>query len=171
MSFSVYQASAPVFVRALRAMPAWIDKAIAEGRDETAIMEARLAPDMRPFPAQIQMASDSAKGAIARLTGVEAPSMLDTEATLSELKERCAKTIAFIEGVDASAFDGAEDRQVELKFPNGMGYRFNGAEYLTGFAIPNFFFHVTAAYALLRAEGVAVGKPDYLMHLGQPTQL
>jgi hypothetical protein len=171
MSFSLYQASAPVFVRALSAMPAWIDKAMAEGRDEAAIMEARLAPDMRPFPAQIQMASDSAKGAIARLAGMEAPSMPDTEATLSELKARCARTIAFIEGVAPSAFDGAEDRTVELKFPNGMGYRFNGAEYLTGFAIPNFFFHVTAAYALLRAEGVAVGKPDFLMHLGQPTML
>lgn len=171
MSISLYEASAPVFVRGLRAIPAWMDKAVAEGRSEAAILEARLAPDMRPFPAQIQMASDTAKGAIARLTGLEAPVMADTEASFAELKDRCARTIAFIEGVDPAAFEGAAERMVEMKFPNGMGYRWNGCEYLTGFALPNFFFHVTMAYALLRGQGVNIGKPDFLMHLGPPTQL
>lgn len=123
---------------------------------------------MRPFPAQIQMASDSAKNAIARLAGVEAPAMADTEASFAELKDRCRRTIAFIEGVDRSAIDGAEDREVVLKFGKGMGYRFTGRDYLTNFALPNFFFHVTMAYALLRAERVTLGKADFLQHLGPP---
>ena len=170
MSFSIYDASAPVFTSAMTNVSAWLDKAQAEGHGESAILEARLAPDMRPFPAQIQMASDAAKNAIARLAGIEAPAMADTEASFAELKDRCRRTVAFIEGVDRSALDGAEDRDVVLKFPNGMGYSFKGREYLTGFALPNFFFHVTTAYALLRAQRVAIGKPDFLQHLGPPTQ-
>lgn len=168
MSFSIYEASAPVFSAALGSMQAWLDKALAEGKAEAALMEARLAPDMRPFPAQFQMASDTAKGCVARLTGTEAPSMADTEASFAELKDRCRRTIDFIQSVPQAAFDGAEDREVVLKFPNGSGYRFKGRDYLTGFALPNFFFHVTTAYALLRANGVTVGKPDFLQHLGPP---
>jgi hypothetical protein len=168
MSFTIYDASAPVFVHGMAAIPAWIDKALAEGKDEAPILSARLAPDMRPFPAQIQMASDSAKNAIARLAGMEAPAMADTETTLNELKDRCRRTIDFIQSIDRAKLDGAADRVVELKFPNGMGYRFKGADYLTSFALPNFLFHLTTAYALLRANGVTVGKPDFLMHLGPP---
>lgn len=168
MTFSLYQASAPVFVRSLRNMSAWLDKAEREDADAQALMEARLAPDMRPFPAQFQMASDSAKNAVARLTGGSAPSMPDTETSFDELRERCRRTVDYIEGVDPAAFEGAETREVVMKFPNGMGYRWQGAEYLTGFALPNFFFHVTTAYALLRAAGVPVGKPDFLQHLGPP---
>lgn len=171
MSFTIYDASAPVFTVALTNMQAWLDKALSEGKSEAALMEARLAPDMRPFSAQFQMASDTAKGAVARLTGIEAPSMPDTETSFAELKARCQKTIDFIKGVPASAFDGADGREVVLKFPNGQGYRFDGRGYLTGFALPNFFFHVTTAYALLRANGVAVGKPDFLQHLGAPVSL
>jgi hypothetical protein len=170
-SYSIYEASVPVFVNSLANIPAWLDKALAEGKTEEAILGARLAPDMLPFSAQIQMASDTAKNAMARLTGIAAPSMPDTESTVAELKERCAKTIAFIHGVGRSALDGSEDREVELKFPNGMGYRFTGREYLTGFALPNFMFHVSMAYALLRTQGVTVGKPDFLAHLGMPIQL
>jgi hypothetical protein len=103
---------APVFVRALTNTAAIIDKALAAGLSETAILQARLAPDMHPFPRQIQMASDAAKGAIARLAGVEVPAMPDTESTLADLKARIAATIAFIESVDAAAYDGAEDREV-----------------------------------------------------------
>ena len=168
MSFTIYDASAPVFVRAMTNMAAWLDKALKDGRSEAALLEARLAPDMRPFPAQVQMASDTAKSSIARLTGIEAPAMPDTEASFAELKDRCRRTVAFIESVDRSALDGAEDREVVLTFPNGMGYRFSGRDYLTGFALPNFYFHVTTVYALLRAQGVAMGKPDFLRHLGQP---
>jgi hypothetical protein len=171
MSFSIYDASAPVFVASLTHIQSWLDKSLAEGKDEAALMEARLAPDMRPFPAQIQMASDAAKGCIARLAGVDNQSMPDTEASFAELKARCQKTIDFIQGVDRAAFDGADTRQVTVRFPNGMGYHFAGKDFLTGFALPNFFFHVTTAYALLRAAGVTVGKPDFLAHLGQPVQL
>lgn len=167
MTFSLYDASAPVFVSALANMRAWLDKAAAE-KPESALIEARLAPDMKPLTFQYQSASDSAKNAIARLTGIEAPSMPDTEASFAELRERCDKTIAFVKSVDPSAFAGADGRTVELKFPNGFGYRFNGRDYLTGFALPNFFFHVTTAYAILRAAGVSLGKPDFLQHLGPP---
>jgi hypothetical protein len=170
MSFTIYDASAPVFVASLRNMKAWLDKAAAE-KSEAELIEARLAPDMRPLPAQFQMASDSAKNAIGRLAGIEAPSMADTETSFAELKERCDRTIAFIESVDRAQLDGAEDREVQLRFPNGMGYRFNGSLYLTGFALPNFFFHVTTAYAILRNQGISVGKPDFLQHLGQPIQM
>ena len=168
MSFSIYDAATPVFANSMTNIAAWLDKALAEGKSEAVLMEARLAPDMLPFSAQIQIASDSAKNAIARLAGIEAPAMPDTEASFAELKDRCRRTVAFIESVDRAALDGAADREVVLKFPNGMGYTFTGANYLTGFALPNFFFHVTTAYALLRAQGVALGKPDFLMHLGPP---
>jgi len=167
MSFDIYAASVPMFVNSLTDMRAWLDKAAAE-KDETALMEARLAPDMRPLPAQYQMASDTAKNAIARLTGTDAPSMPDTEASFAELRDRCDRTIAYLKGFDASALGGAEDREVVLKFPNGMGYRWQGAAYLTGFALPNFYFHATTAYAILRNAGVALGKPDFLQHLGPP---
>lgn len=170
MSFTVYEASAPVFIRSLRNMSAWLDKASAE-KAEGDMVGARLAPDMRPLTAQFQMASDSAKNAIGRLCGIEAPAMPDTETSFAELKERCSRTIAFIDSVSSSDFVGAETRSVELKFPNGMGYQFTGSDYLTGFALPNFFFHVTTAYAILRGGGVSLGKPDFLQHLGQPVQL
>ena len=161
MSFTIHQASAPVFTRALTNLSAMIDKALAAGVAEATLLEARLAPDMHPFPRQIQMASDSAKGAIARLAGVEPPSMPDTESTIDELKARIVATIAYVNSVDAAAFDGAEDRDVVLKFPNGE-MKFTGADYLTGFALPNFFFHITIAYALLRANGAPIGKMDFL---------
>lgn len=167
MSFTLYDASVPVFVNILGNMRAWLDKAAAE-KPEAELLEARLAPDMRPLPAQYQMASDSAKNALARLRGIDAPSMPDTEASFAELQARCDKTIAFLKEADAASLVGAEDRTVELRFPNGMGYRFTGAAYLTGFALPNFLFHATTAYAILRAAGVTVGKPDFLQHLGTP---
>lgn len=168
MSFGIYDASVPLFVNSLTDMREWLTKAAKE-KDEASLMEARLAADMRPFPAQYQMASDSAKNALARLTGTQAPSMPDTEKDFSELLDRCDRTIAYLKGFDAGALAGSEDREVVITFPNGMGYRFSGAQYLTGFALPNFFFHVTTAYAILRNAGVALGKPDFLQHLGPPT--
>jgi hypothetical protein len=170
MTFSIYDASAPVFVSALTNMKAWLDKAAAE-KDEAALMDARLAEDMRPLPSQYQMASDTAKNAVARLIGIEAPAMADTEASFAELRERCDRTIAFIGNVDPAALAASEEREVVLRFPGGTGYRFTGRDYLTRFALPNFFFHATAAYAILRKEGVSVGKPDFLQHLGPPNIL
>jgi len=170
MSFTIYDASVPVFVNTLMNMRAWLDKAAGEG-DPVALVEARLVEDMKPLTAQYQFASDSAKNAIARLIGIEPPAMPDTETTFAELQQRCDQTIAFIEGVDPAALAGSEDREVSIKFPNGMGYRFSGGDYLRRFALPNFFFHATMAYAILRAQGVSLGKPDYLQHLGMPEQL
>ena len=95
--------------------------------------------------------------------------MADTEASFDELRERCEKTVAYIESVDPAALAASADREIELRFPNGMGYRWNGRDYLTGFALPNFFFHVTTAYAIQRAAGVRLGKPDFLQHLGPPS--
>jgi hypothetical protein len=170
MRFTIYDASAPVFVSTLKNMRAWLDKASAEG-DPAALVEARLAADMQPLTAQYQFDSDSAKNAIARLIGIDPPAMPDTETTFAELQERCDTTIAFIEGVALADFDGAEDREVSIRFPNGMGYRFTGGDYLRRFALPNFYFHATTAYAIQRAQGVSLGKPDYLQHLGMPEQL
>ena len=167
MSFGMWEACVPVFVNSLTNMRGWLDKA-AEEKIESELLEARLAPDMRPFPAQYQMASDSAKNALARLTGTEAPSMPDTENSFAELRDRCDRTIAYLKSFDADSLEGSDDREVVLKFPNGMGYRFLGGQYLAGFALPNFFFHVTTAYAILRNAGVSLGKPDFLQHLGPP---
>jgi hypothetical protein len=167
MSFGIYEASVPVFVNALTNMRGWLDKAASE-KSESELMDARLAPDMRPLPAQYQMASDSAKNALARLTGTDAPSMPDTEKDFAELKDRCDRTIDYLRSFDPGLLAGSDDREVVIRFPNGMGYRFPGGQYLAGFVLPNFFFHVTTAYAILRNAGVSLGKPDFLQHLGPP---
>ena len=167
MSFGMWEASVPVFVNSLTNMRAWLEKAAKE-KSESMLIEARLAPDMRPFPAQYQMASDSAKNALARLTGTVAPAMPDTETTFAELSDRCSRTIDYLKSFNRADLAGSEDREVVITFPNGMGYRFIGGQYLAGFALPNFFFHVTTAYAILRNAGVSVGKPDFLQHLGPP---
>lgn len=170
MSFNTYTASAPIFTAALGNMRAWLDKAVAT-KPEAELMVAKLADDMRPFSAQFQIASDGAKGAIARLADVTAPSMPNTEASFADLKARLDKTIAFINSVDPAAIAVGADRAIQLKFPNGMGYYFTGADFLTKFALPNFMFHGTTAYAILRAEGVPMDKPDFLQHLGQPVAM
>lgn len=167
MSIGMWDASVPVFVNTLTNMRAWLEKASQE-QDEAALLESRLAPDMRPLPAQYQMASDSAKNALARLSGADAPAMPDIETTFEQLKARCDRTIDFVSGFRAEQLEGSEKREVVLRFPNGMGYRFQGLYYLTGFALPNFMFHATTAYGILRHAGVPLGKPDFLQHLGPP---
>lgn len=167
MTISMHDVSVPVLVNTLTNMRNWLDKADAAVAEDK-LLGARLIEDMRPLTAQYQMASDSAKNGIARLAGLDAPSMPDTEETFAQLKERCDKTIAFVQSVTASQLDGAETREVILKFPSGNGYRFDGLGYLTKFMLPNFFFHATTAYAILRAQGIAIGKPDFLAHMGQP---
>ena len=167
MSFGMWEASVPVFINSLTNMRDWLNNA-AQEKSETILMEARLAPDMRPLPAQYQMASDSAKPALARLTGTDAPSMPDTESSFDELRNRCERTIDYLKGFGTPDLVGSEDREVVITFPNGMGYRFVGSQYLAGFALPNFFFHATTAYAILRNAGVSLGKPDFLQHLGPP---
>jgi uncharacterized protein len=165
MALSVYEASVPVYRRMLANLSHLLDRAEAHaaesGVDLATLAEARLAPDMRPLTAQVQMASDSAKGGAARLAGMEPPSFTDDETTFSELKARIAKTIAFLDTVTPQQLEGAEDRTIELKFPQRT-MTFNGRDFLLGFSIPNFLFHVTTAYAILRSQGVPLGKADYL---------
>lgn len=165
MSISMHKASAPVFLRMLGNLDALLDKAekYAKERnfDPNLLVTSRLAPDMRPLSAQIQFASDTSKFAIARLSGGAAPPMADTETTIAELRERIKKTVDYIKSVPASAVDGSEEREVVLKFPNGE-MKFTGLAYLTGFVLPNFLFHVTTAYAILRHNGVPLGKGDFL---------
>ena len=160
MAHPLYDASVPTFLHFLQALSKLIDKAAASGVPEAQILEARLAPDMFPFPRQVQIATDLAKGAVARLTGEPAPSWPDDEATLAELKARVAKALDHLGAVSPDAFEGSETRQIELT-ASGRQLRYTGQTYLHSFAIPNFFFHVTTAYGLLRKEGVKLGKPDF----------
>jgi len=165
MSYSIYEASVVPMARALGNLSKILDKAEAqakaEGKLPADLINASLIADMKPLPFQIQSASDAAKFAAARLAGIDAPSMPDTETTFAELKERLAKTIAYLNSVKPDQFKGAEDREVVLKFPNGE-MKFTGRDYLANFALPNFFFHVTTAYAILRHKGIAIGKMDFL---------
>lgn len=157
----------PVFKKMLGQLDHLLSKgaayAIEKGITEDALLSNRLAPDMFPFSKQIQIASDNAKGCVARLCGIEAPVMEDNEASVADLHERIAKTIAFLESVSVEQFDGAKDRSVTLKYYPGK--HFSGHDYLTEYALPNFFFHVNVAYALLRSLGVDIGKSDYIGHL------
>ena len=161
----MYHASVPIVLNALKSLKAILSKAEAWAAEknvkEETVLGARLALDMLPFVAQIRIASDNAKGIAARLGGVDNPSFADEEKTFAELHERLQKTIDFVASVPRAGFEGAENRDVVLKFPNRT-MEFTGLSYLTGFGIPNFFFHVTTAYAILRHSGVPLGKPDFL---------
>jgi len=165
MSLSMSSASVPVFVRMLDSLAAWLDKAElhAQARkfDPGVLLAVRLAPDMLPFSTQVQIACDAAKFAVARLAGVEAPKFADDERTLADLKERVRRTIAFVQSVAPERIDGSETRDVTVP-RRGDPLTMKGEAYLKHFALPNFFFHVTTAYALLRHNGVELGKGDYL---------
>ncbi len=165
MSYTIYEASIVPMTRALTNLSKILDKAVAQAKAEDKspddLIAAKLADDMRPFPFQIQSASDAAKGAAARLAGITAPSMPDTETTFAELHARLAKTIDFLNSVKPEQLAGAETREIVLKFPNGE-MKFTGRDYVANFALPNFFFHVTTAYAILRHKGIAIGKMDFL---------
>lgn len=164
MSASLYSSSVPAFTGMLGNIKSWLDIAVASGR-ESELLEARLADDMFALPRQIQIASDAAKGAGARLTGTEAPAMPDEETTFAELKERCDRTIAYLQGIDPVAYDAGATREIVITFPNGGGVKFDGQTFLTGFALPNFYFHATTTYAILRANGLTLGKQNFLGHL------
>jgi hypothetical protein len=165
MKISMHQASAPRFANTLRNLSAILDKAQAfsdaKKLDPAALPGSRLIVDMFPLSRQVQIACDTAKGAVARLAGVEIPKHEDTEQTLAELKARIARTIDFIESVPAAKLDGSEEREVVLK-QRGQDVKYNGLQYLFGHALPNFYFHVVTAYGVLRANGVELGKRDYI---------
>ena len=162
MTISMYQASAPLFLRMFGNMNQWLDIAVdKKGQGAEELLGARLAPDMLPLLNQFQLASDSSKGCIARLAGIAPPSMPDTETTIAEIRQRIAKTVDFIKSVPASSIDGSEEKQVILKTPGG-DLPFTGLAYLSGFALPNFYFHATVAYSILRSQGLPLGKLDFL---------
>ena len=160
MTHPLYEASVPTFLMFLQALSGLIDKAEQSGIAEAQIVEGRLAPDMFPLPRQIQIATDIAKGAVARLTGQTPPSWADDETTLAEFKARVAKAIAYVGSIPPEAFEGAEGRTIELK-ASGRDLRFDGTSFLLRFALPNFFFHVTTTYGILRAQGVKLAKPNF----------
>ncbi|MCG8907296.1 MULTISPECIES: DUF1993 domain-containing protein [Pseudomonas] len=165
MSFSIYQASVPVFIRMLGNLSAILAKAAehaqAKSIEPSVLINARLAPDMFPLARQVQIASDSAKGAGARLAGVEVPSYVDDETTFDELQARIARTVEFLRTLKPEQFEGAEDRTIELKL-RAREVSFKGSDFLLSFVNPNFYFHITTAYDILRHNGVEVGKMDYL---------
>ena len=165
MSLSMSQASIPVLARVLGNLSAILDKAVADAEarkiDPAVFLNARLAPDMHPLVRQVQIVSDAAKGCVARLAGVETPSFPDTETSFPELKERLAKTIAFVQSIPAGQIDGSEAKAIKLTFPGGE-FAFTGQDYLFNFAMPNVYFHTTTAYAILRHNGVPIGKRDFL---------
>ncbi len=167
MSISMSSASVPICVSMLGNLAHCLDKAQAfvDARkcDPTALTQFRLAPDMLPFARQVQIACDAAKNGIARLSGEPAPKFEDTETSLAELKARIAKTIAYLESVPAERLNGTEEREVTFPVGRDATRTLRGEAYLKSWMLPNLFFHVTTAYAILRHNGVELGKADYLL--------
>jgi hypothetical protein len=165
MTISMYQASVPVFQKLLDNLELLLDKAAADATarkiDPSVFLQARLAPDMFAFARQVQIAADFAKGTPARLAGVEVPKYEDNESSFAELKARIKKTQDFIAGFKAAQIDGSETRDVTFK-AGPRELQFKGLAYLLNFALPNFYFHYTMAYAILRHNGIALGKTDYV---------
>ncbi|MGV2861907.1 DUF1993 domain-containing protein [Achromobacter sp. AGC39] len=165
MTLSVYQASVPVFIRGMTVLASLLEKAAAhaqaQGIDPAELVNARLAPDMYPLSGQIQRASDAAKFAVQRLSQGQAPKFAGEEKTFEELQQRIANTIAYLQSVTAEQVEGAADRQIVVNFGD-FKPEFRGDTYLLTFALPNFYFHVTTAYDILRHAGVKIGKLDFL---------
>lgn len=156
----------PAIVTGLNALAVVLDKgeafAAAKKIDASVLLQARLAPDMFPLTRQVQIACDLAKNGFARLAGVEPPKFEDNETTIAQLKDRIARTIALVQGLDAAAIDGASGREIVFPMGGTNKGKMNGPDYLSYFVIPNVYFHLTAAYAVLRHCGVEVGKRDFL---------
>ena len=165
LSMSMYQASVPVFVRMLENLGAILDKGLAHAEAKkiapNVLPATRLVADMFPLSKQVQIATDHAKGAVARLAGVEVPKYEDNEQSLEELKVRIARTIGFIESFKPAQIDGTEERDIAFTL-GGRDLQFKGMDYLVGFALPNFYFHMVTAYNILRENGADIGKRDFL---------
>ena len=164
MSISIYQSSVPIIKAMLGNLSAILAKAELYAKnkkfDEKNLLESRLFPDMFPLVKQIQVATDQAKGGCARLAGIEPPKFEDDETTMAQLQDRIAKTIAFIDGIDPVQIDGAS-RPIQYT-KRDFNFEFSAQQYLTNWVLPNFYFHVTAAYNLLRMGGLEIGKGDFL---------
>jgi hypothetical protein len=166
MAISLYAASVPVFKQMLNSLDAILSKAEAHaaerGIEPDALLQARLYPDMFAFIRQVQIAADFARGVSARLAGAEAPKYEGNEKSFADLHSLIAKSLAFIDGFDASRIDGQEGREIVTRPGTPKEKRFTGQSYLLGYGLPQFFFHVTTAYAILRHNGIEVGKADYM---------
>ena len=166
MPFSLSQASLPVFELHLNALSAVLDKgeahAAAKKIDPTVLLHSRLAPDMFDLTRQVQVSSDQARRGASRLVGAEAPSYEDNETTIAELKARLAKTVAYLKTLDGKKIDAAAEHDIAFPLGPNMTGHMKGDDYLNHFLLPNFYFHVTAAYAILRHCGVDIGKRDFL---------
>lgn len=165
MNISMYQASVPRFVNILSNLSNILDKAQAhldaKKLDDAVLTRFRLYPDMLPMGRQVQIACDTAKGLVSRLAGVEIPAYEDNETTLADLKARIAKTIAYVQSFTPEQIDGTEDKDIVVKRGDKETH-YKGMQFLLGHAIPNIYFHVTTAYAILRHNGIEIGKRDYL---------
>jgi len=165
MAISMYQITIPVFTRALNNLSAILNKGAAHAEakkiDPSVFINSRIAPDMFPLARQVQIATDAVKGCAARLAGIDIPSFEDTETSFPQLQERIAKTQAFLNSITEAQLEGSEGKTVTLKI-RGNDVEFKGLPYLSGVALPNLYFHVTTAYAILRHNGVELGKMDYL---------
>ena len=165
MSLSMYQASVPAFLQMLNSLSAILEKAEAHALsrkiEPSVLLNTRLTPDMFPLVRQVQLVTDFAKGTAGRLAGVELPKYEDTETSFAELKARIAKTVDFLHSLKPAQIDGSEGREITIPI-GGQPHKFTGQNYLIKFALPNFYFHHTTAYAILRQCGVDIGKRDYL---------
>ena len=171
MKISMHEMATGTFARMLRSLSGVLDNgaAFAKARnlDPAVLVTARLAPDMYPLAKQVQIACDHAKDSTARLADQEAPKFADSEETLDQLKARIAKTLEYVERVPASAFEGAEDRQIKIPIPNANAtFEMNGLQFLRDWILPHFYFHVVTAYDILRHNGVEIGKREYMSHVG-----
>jgi uncharacterized protein len=168
----MYQASVPVLVQFLTSLSAVLDKAAAHAEakniDPAVLLNTRLYPDMFPLMRQVRAATDHAVNAGGRLAGAELPTFANTEASIPELKERIAKAIEFLKGLKAGDIDGSEDQEIKITFPSGATREFTGQTFLLNQTLPNFYFHCTTAYDILRHCGVELGKRDFM---GTPAKL
>lgn len=165
MQITLYGTASSSAIRAMKNLDAILDKAVASAEarkfDPNVLLGCRLAPDMFPLSRQVQIACDFCKGPIARLAGIENPKFEDTETTIPELKARIARTLEFVRSVPEASLDGAEDRDITIQ-AGSQTLEFKGLPYLIGFALPNMYFHLSMAYAILRHNGVDVGKRDFI---------
>ena len=172
MAISMYQCSVPVFVQFLTSLSAVLDKAAAYAEakkvEPSVLLNTRLAPDMFPLVRQVRAATDHAVSACGRLAGVDMPSFANTEASIPELKERIAKTIDFLKGLKPAQIDGSEGKEIKITVPSGAVREFTGQSLLLNNSLPNFYFHCTTAYDILRHCGIELGKRDFM---GAPVKL
>ena len=172
MTISMYKASAPIFVQFLTSLSAVLDKAAAHAEakkiDPSVLLNSRLYPDMFPLARQVRETTNHAASACGRVAGAELPTFADAEASIPELKERIAKTIDFIKSLKPAQIDGTEDKEITIKFPSGNERKFTAQVLLLNFSLPNFYFHYTTAYDILRNCGVELAKRDFM---GSPVTL